>query len=200
MARNLDNTLWRVVNAGAGVLVLITGFCSHETYKLLRSVSHVTMYTPAVVNHSLFWSMGLATLLAVYVYRLTSDGKRGVGWASDRALTIWLVAAVAFLPLPLSILFIWHGPGISQLYLGYALKAGCFLYLYWLLFRYHVLNDQDTFADGWTLFHGRTGAAPTSNPAPEAVPANNPSCDDGEAENTAGTPEPDGPAATSSET
>ena len=180
------------------MLVLITGFCSYETYKMLRGVSRVTMFTPAVVNHNLFWSMGMATLLAVYVYRLTSDGKRGAGWASDRALTIWLVGAVAFLPLPLSMLFTWHGPGIRQLYLGYALKAGCFLYLYWLLFRYHVLNDRDTFADGWTLFHGRTGSAPTANPAPEPVRANNPSCEDGETEHAADAPEPDESAATPS--
>ena len=199
MARNLDNTLWRVVSAGTGVLVLITGFCSHETYNLLRSVSRVTTLTPAMVNHNLFWSMGMATLLAAYVYRLSADGKQGTGWAGDRALTIWLVAAVAFLPLPLSMLFAWHAGYIARLYLGYALKAGCFLYLYWLLFRYHVLNDPDTFTGGWTLFHGGTGTAPMSNPGPEPAPADNPSCDDEEAEHTVEDPEPDSPAATPSE-
>jgi len=177
------------------VLVLVTGFCSYETYKLLRSVSRVTTYTPAVVNHNLFWSIGMATLLAVYIYRLSSDGKRGAGWAGDRALTVWLIAAVAFLPLPLSMLFRWHGPGARQLYLGYALKAACFVYLYWLLFRYHVLNDQDTFADGWTLFHGRSEVAPVSNPASDAAPSHNPSSDDHAAEHT-----DDGPDTARSET
>ena len=199
MAHNLDNTFWRVVNAGAGVLVLVTGFCSHETYEHLRQAARVTTYTPAVVNHTLFWSMGMATLLAVYIYRLSADGKRGAGWAGDRALTVWLIAAVAFLPLPLSVLFAWHGPGIRQLYFGYALKAGCFLYLYWLLFRYHVLNDRDAFADGWALFHGRTEVAPTANPAPDPTPAQDPACDDQEAEHTADAPETGGSSATPSE-
>ncbi len=199
MAYNLDNTLWRVVNAIAGVLLLVSGFCSYETYELIRSVSHVTVLTPAMVNHNLFWSMGMATLLAVYVYRLSCEGKRGGRWASDRALTIWLVAAVAFLPLPLSMLFVWHGPGVRQLYLGYALKAACFVYLYWLLFRYHVLNDPDTFTDGWTMFHGRTGVTRTANPAPEAAPADNPLSDDQAAEHTDDGPEPDGSTATQSE-
>jgi len=195
MARNLDNTLWRVVNAGTGVLVLVAGFCSCETYKLLRGVSRVTKYTPAMVNHNLFWSIGMATLLAVYVYRLSSDGKRGAGWAGDRALTVWLIAAVAFLPLPLSMMFRWHVPGAYRLYFGYALKAACFVYLYWLLFRYHVLNDRDTFADGWTLFQGRSEVAPAANPAPDTAPSHNPSSDDEAAEHT-----DDGPDTARSET
>jgi len=177
MKPKLDNTLWRIINACAAVLVLVCGFCSHETYERLREAAHVTRLTPAVVNHNMFWSMGLATLLAVYVYRQSVDRTREIGWAGDRALTVWMIAAIAFLPLPLAMAFRWHVPGARSLYLGYTLKAACFLYLYWLFFRYHVLDDHDAFADGWTLFHGRKPAARTANPTSATTPTHRPPSD-----------------------
>ncbi len=189
MVQELDRSLWRIVNALAGVLVLIGGFCSYEIYTFVRSAAHVTEYTPAVVNHNLFWSMGMATLLAVYTFLQSVDVTRPVGKAADRALTIWLVAAVAFLPLPLAMMFRWHVPAARVLYLGYALKAGCFVYLYWLFFRYHVLNDQNAFTDGWTLFHGRAHAPRAANPSSGTRAAQTP-LDNHAAENSAISEEP----------
>jgi len=187
MAIELDNTLWRVINACAAVLVLVCGFCSHEMYGFVRSAARVTEYTPAVVNHSLFWSLGMATLLALYVYRQTFNATQHIGWAGDRALTIWLIAAIAFLPLQLTMFFHWHVPGARRLYIGYALKAGCFLYLYWLFFRYHVFDDQDAFAKGRTLFHSKQHAV-NAKPASEANTTDSPSAGD-ESEGYAADPE-----------
>jgi len=199
MKLDLDKTLWRVINACAAVLVLVCGFCSYETYERLRELTHVTTLTPAVVNHNLFWSMGLATLLAVYVYRQSVSRGRDIGWASDRALTVWMISAIAFLPLPLAIAFRWHVPGTRSLYVGYALKAGCFVYLYWLFFRYHVLDHQDVFAGGRTLFHGGKESVRASNPAPEAGTQHNPSGNDTASTVAAEPEEPSRPSTISSE-
>jgi hypothetical protein len=46
-------------------------------------------------------------------------------------------------------------PGTRILYAGYVLKALSFIHLYWLFFRYHVLDDPHALSYGWSIFHGR---------------------------------------------
>ncbi|MCD6288285.1 MAG: hypothetical protein J7M12_04135 [Candidatus Hydrogenedentes bacterium] len=160
---NGENIFWRIVNAVACVLALVGGFCSRETYDLIRTVGHVSNLN-AMVRHSLVWSLGMAILLAIYVYYKALSDTRDAVWASDRALTILFVAAIAFLPLPLSMVFMLKPgtPGSLILYMGYALKSVCFVYLYWVFFRYHVLDYPYAVSCGWSVLHGRRAAPPTS--------------------------------------
>jgi len=185
MASRFDNSIWRVANAVAGVLVLVTGFCSYETYVLVQKSGRVTSLN-AMVPHSMFWSIGLATLLALYVYRHTNATTGEPVWAGYRALTIWLVAAIAFLPLPLALAFRWHVAAARPLYVGYILKGVCFLYLYWLFFRYHVLDDHNAFAEGWTLFCRRRAAGGVG-PEPDTATSDGASGDSEQEPQTAAT-------------
>lgn len=159
-----ENMLWRVVNAVASVLVLVAGFCSYEAHELVQTVAHVSDLN-AMVPYSLMWSVGMATLVALYVYRKTMGDVKDAAWAGNRALTLWLVSAMAFMPLPLAMMLMMDSgaPGASILYTGYFLKAVCFLHLYWLFFRYHVLDDPHALSYGWSVFHGRRHAPQPSS-------------------------------------
>lgn len=164
MERDGENMLWRIVNAVASVLVLVAGFCSCEAHELVQTLAHVSDLN-AMVPHSLIWSMGMATLLALYVYRKTLVDSKDATWAGNRALTLWLVSAVAFMPLPLAVVLFLDSrvPGVNILYAGYFVKTLCFLHLYWLFFRYHVLDDPHALSYGRTLFHGRRSVPQTSS-------------------------------------
>jgi hypothetical protein len=141
---NADRLGWRVANAVLWYVVLVVGCFSREAYDVVRRLARVNPFD-AWVNNPWFLPIALSYVVGRFVRnRGLSNGLNAVS-ALYEGVGFGLISLVAFSALPIGYLMVPLPPSARPLYLGYALKFGCWLYLAVRLTCYLVCAKDDAF-------------------------------------------------------
>jgi len=141
---NTDKLGWRIANAILWYVVLVAGCFSREAYDVVRLLARVNRFE-AWVNNPWFLPIALAYVVARFVRNKgLSNGLSAVS-ALYEGIGFGLISLVAFSALPIGYLTVPLPPSARLVYLWYALKFGCWLYLAICLTCYLVFGNDNAF-------------------------------------------------------
>jgi hypothetical protein len=142
--KNVDRCGWRIANAILWYVVLAIGLCSCEAYDGIHRFARVNRFE-AWVNHPWFLPIALSYVVGRFVRNKgISSGLNAVN-ALYEGIGFGLISLVAFSALPIGLLATPLPPTYHLLYLGYALKFACWLYLVVSLTRYLIFGNDNAF-------------------------------------------------------
>jgi len=143
-----DKRGWRIANAVLWYVVLVAGCFSREAYDVVRRLARVNPFD-AWVNNPWFLPIALSYVVGRFVHNKGLSNGLNTVRALYEGIGFGLISLVAFSALPIGYLTVPLPSSARLLYLGYALKFGCWLYLAACLTCYLILGNDNAF------FHAR---------------------------------------------
>ncbi len=166
---------WRWPTLVLWFIFFLVGLVPEPIYWALREWSGV-LTQDALVNSSHLLTLVLAGYVAVFAFHRCLDAGMAHREAQDRSLQLGVISMVAFLPVPLDMLFFAHDMPLMQhrasLYFAGAAKFIAWWFLMYLFVAYYAFNADDVFARIPSLFPStrRSHAVRTETPVGKQTP------------------------------